>query len=375
MVPYRGRLALRIARLALSVLCSGWFLSAGVFEPLWAMVVLGAHLIYAIFAVIEMGYETPGRSAISFVADTAYFCVWAWLTPVAFEGVFAAAYLLVYTALLRDLRWLSCTAGLAVLIAMLLPAGGPGSLAWTVIALSGMAIGLAVYKNYIDQRHSTTLRHNVIIRSQAQSARETERQRIAADFHDGPLQNFIGFQIRLELIRRMLEKNYDSGVAELRNLQELCKGQVADLRSFVRSMRPPDEGMSLAASLSRMAESLQRDTGINATFTGEELHDPPEVEVSLEVLQIVREAFNNIQKHSGATHVGLSAHRRGRNVEISVEDNGSGFPFAGAFTLEELDATRLGPISIKRRVRMLNGELTLESRPGEGATLTFRVPF
>ncbi len=375
MVPYRGRLALRIARLAVSVLCSGWFLLAGGTVPVLAGVILGAHLIYAIFAVIEMGYETPGRAAISAIVDTAFFCVWTWVAPEGFQAVFAAAYLLVYTALLRDLKQLAITAGVVTLLALFLSPAGPGSLAWTVVALAGVAVGMTVYKSYIDQRHSTTLRHNVIIRSQAQSAREAERQRIAADFHDGPLQNFIAFQMRLELIRRMLERNYESGVEELRNLQELCKTQVADLRSFVRSMRPPDEGMSLAASLVRMAESLQKDTGINTTFAGEELHDPPEVEVSLEVLQIVREAFHNIQKHSGATQVGLSAYRRGRNVEITVEDNGAGFPFAGAFTLEELDATRLGPISIKRRVKMLNGDLSLESRPGEGAKLTFRVPF
>lgn len=359
----------------MSVLTTGWCLGVGDWPPVWALAILGAHLLYSIFSVIEMGYETPGRSAIATFVDAAFFCVWTWLAPGGFQPALAAGYLLVSTGLLQDLVRLCITGAVAFLIAIVLAPGGPGPLVGTVVALSGVAIGLTVYKNYIDQRHSTTLRHNVIIRSQAQNAREAERQRIAADFHDGPLQNFIGFQMRLELIRRMLEKDYESGVNELRSLQELCKSQVADLRSFVRSMRPPDEGMSLAASLARMADSLRRDTGITATFTGEELQDPPEVEVSLEVLQIVREAFNNIQKHSGATRVGLSAHRRGRNVEIVVEDNGAGFPFAGAFTLEELEAVRLGPISIKRRVKMLNGEMALESRPGEGAKLTFRVPF
>jgi two-component system sensor histidine kinase DegS len=222
---------------------------------------------------------------------------------------------------------------------------------------------------------STTLRHNVIIRSQAQTAREAERQRIAADFHDGPLQNFVGFQLRLEIIRRQLERNVDTAREELLQLQELCKSQVTDLRQFVRSMRPPDEGMSLAASLARVADGLQRDTGITCTFTGEELQDPPEVDVALEILQIVREAFNNIQKHSGATRVALSAHRRGRAVEIVIDDNGGGFPFAGAFNLEELESARLGPISIKRRIKMMAGELSIESRPGEGAKLTLRVPF
>jgi signal transduction histidine kinase len=219
-----------------------------------------------------------------------------------------------------------------------------------------------------------TLRHNVIIRSQAQGEREAERQRIAADFHDGPLQSFISFQMRLEIIRKLMSRDPEAAAEELRQLQDLCKAQVADLRSFVRSMRPVDEGMGLAASLSRMAELFQRDTGIAAAFAAEELPDPPETEVSLELLQIVREALNNVQKHSGATRVAMTAARRERALEIVVEDNGGGFPFTGSFQLDELEVLRLGPTSIKRRVRMLEGEMSLESRPGQGSKMQIRVP-
>jgi signal transduction histidine kinase len=57
-----------------------------------------------------------------------------------------------------------------------------------------------------------------------------------------------------------------------------------------------------------------------------------------------------------------------------VDDDGSGFNFSGSFTLDELDLLRLGPQSIKRRVRSLGGDLTIESRPGHGASLKFRFP-
>jgi two-component system sensor histidine kinase DegS len=233
---------------------------------------------------------------------------------------------------------------------------------------------VAFYKRYLDERISSTLRHNVVIRSQAQTAREAERQRIAADFHDGPMQSFISFQMRLEIVRKLLARDVEAAAEEVRQLQDLCRTQVADLRSFVRSMRPADEGMSLTASLSRLAELFQRDTGITATFSSADIPDPGETEVSLEVLQIVRETLNNIQKHSGATRVAISAARQGARLEIVVEDNGSGFPFAGDFTLEELELLRLGPVSVKRRVRMLGGELAIQSRPGEGAKLEIRVP-
>ena len=70
----------------------------------------------------------------------------------------------------------------------------------------------------------------------------------------------------------------------------------------------------------------------------------------------------------------LSVGVRDRRLEIRAEDNGGGFPFSGTFTLDELELLRLGPVSIKRRVRMLGGELQLESRPGHGASLQIRIP-
>ena len=139
-------------------------------------------------------------------------------------------------------------------------------------------------------------------------------------------------------------------------------------------MRPADEGVTLSASLSRMAEQFQRDTGISTTFSSTEFHDPAATEVSLELLQIVRETLNNVHKHSGASRVAISVGKRGEKLEVKAEDNGGGYAFSGAFNLDELEMLRMGPVSIKRRVRMLGGELQLESRPGQGSSLEIRVP-
>jgi signal transduction histidine kinase len=62
------------------------------------------------------------------------------------------------------------------------------------------------------------------------------------------------------------------------------------------------------------------------------------------------------------------------HVSLQIEDDGTGFHFAGAFGLEELELLRIGPASIQRRVKSLNGELTVESRPGKGSSLRVRVP-
>jgi len=88
----------------------------------------------------------------------------------------------------------------------------------------------------------------------------------------------------------------------------------------------------------------------------------------------LREALHNVQKHAGASRVAVAMEKTERGLEISVDDNGRGFAFVGAFTLEELELLRLGPASLKRRARSLNAEMLLESRPGRGAGLQFRVP-
>ena len=74
-----------------------------------------------------------------------------------------------------------------------------------------MALAFSLYKRYLERRMSNTLRYNMIIRSQAEGAREAERERIAADFHDGPLQSFISFQMRLEIVRKLFGRDIDCG--------------------------------------------------------------------------------------------------------------------------------------------------------------------
>jgi signal transduction histidine kinase len=383
MVPYRGRLALRIARVALALACLAWYWHAADERFASVLAVLAAYTVYAIGALFELKFDSPVRGEIALAADTAFFGFWMWLIaagwlawPAAgWLAVLACGYVLASAAVLHDLVRVLIVSGVVALFAVIFAPHGEMSLLWVALGTGGAAGSSAFLKRYLDRRLSQTLRHNVIIRSQAQGAREAERQRIAADFHDGPLQSFISFQMRLEIIRKLLGRDLDAAREELAQLQELCKSQVGELRGFVRSMRPPDDGVSLPASLSRMVDQFQRDTGIHASFTSQsDIHDPAETEVSLELLQIIRETMHNIQKHSGATRVALSMAMRDHKIEIRAEDNGSGFPFSGSFTLDELELLRLGPASIKRRVRMLNGELQLDSRPGQGASLEIRIP-
>jgi len=209
----------------------------------------------------------------------------------------------------------------------------------------------------------------------AEKARELERVRIASDFHDGPLQSFISLQMRLEILRKLMDRDLSAGMADLKQLQALAQTQVRDLRTFLHSMRPVDvDGADLVATARRAAESFQKESGIPVTFLGASSPVGLPAEMTQEVLQMVREALHNVQKHAGATRVALAMEKTDRGLEISVDDNGHGFGFAGSYSLEELELLRLGPASLKRRARSLNADLLLESRPGRGSGIKFRIP-
>ena len=148
-----------------------------------------------------------------------------------------------------------------------------------------------------------------------------------------------------------------------------------DLRTFLHSMRPVDvDGANLVATARRAAESFQKESGIPVTFLGTNSPLGLPQEMTSEVLQMMREALHNVQKHAGATRVAVAMEKTDRGLEISIDDNGHGFGFAGTYSLEELELLRLGPASLKRRARSLNADLVLESRPGRGTSIKVGIP-
>ena len=245
----------------------------------------------------------------------------------------------------------------------------------TTVVAGSLAYGFSVYKKQLESRMQALRRAATETREEARRAREAERQRIASDFHDGPLQSFISLQMRIEILRKLMERDVLAGMQDLRELQDLAQQQVKELRAFVRSMRPMDmEGSNLFASARRVCENFQKESGIPVTFVGGDGALKLPEETASEVIQMVREALHNVLKHAGATRVAVSVERAAKVLEVSLDDNGQGFLFSGVYTLDELELLRLGPASLKRRARALNSEMTLESRPGRGAGIKLRIP-
>lgn len=375
MLPHSWRRFLAIVRLILAVSCLTIQLMAFNYALTDTVAIFAAYIVYSAAAVLWRGLEDSRFSMFALAIDFLLFLLAAdapvsygqWITAVFYS------YLLISAVVLHNWRK-ALGAGIACLVGVYLTAALHGTILFPVLIAGGIvACAVSIERDHLQERLSQLSRQSVLYRYDAERAREAERQRIAADFHDGPLQSFISFHMRLELIRKLLLRDKNAATDELMQLQDICKTQVNDLRTFVRSMRPIDVGGSLNATLRRLVEQFQKDSGIAATFISNEFLEPAEPEISLELLQIVREALYNIQKHSKATRVAVTVHKTDRSLEITVEDNGSGFAFSGKYSLGELETMRLGPNSIKRRVRTLGAEMLLDSKPGQGAGLSIRL--
>jgi signal transduction histidine kinase len=220
------------------------------------------------------------------------------------------------------------------------------------------------------------LRHLLRLKRTEFEAYGFEGERIAHDLHDGPLQSMISFEMRLEVIRRLIHRNPDAAAEELGALQQFSRKLVAEMRTFVHRMRPIEtDSSSLMAATRRLVEAFQKESGIAVTFMNGQTGDLPlSPKTSTEVLQVAREALNNINKHAQATHVLFSVEQKSGRLYIAVHDNGRGFRFGGRYSLEELELMRIGPQSIKQRVRAMGGDLSLESQPGQGANVRVSVP-
>lgn len=381
MLPYRWRVSIAVCRIALGIGCLALYVGSARAPVTWPLLPLFLYAGYA-FHMLRQSMETGGAPLLALSIDTAAFAIWfAGTALMGFGGALwlalnATIYVFLLSSSILTQGWPKVAAVAAVSMALffLVPSRTGGVLQPAGFWMSAIAAVWVLHRYYLDSRLARASRHSVMYRFEAQQAREEERQRIAADFHDGPLQSFIGLQMRLEIVRKLLERDASAAGEELRQVQELCKSQVSELRAFVRSMRPTEmDGASLGASISRMVEHFQKDTGIAASFLSSEYLEPTETQVSLEVIQIVREALNNVQKHSHATRVAVTMEKRGDYLEIRIDDNGGGFPFSGSYTLDELELLRLGPVSIRRRVRALGGDMQVESKPGQGAGLRVRV--
>jgi two-component system, NarL family, sensor histidine kinase UhpB len=200
--------------------------------------------------------------------------------------------------------------------------------------------------------------------SAALAAQEEERARVARDLHDEVNQSLTGLLLRLEAAREAAPPALEPEIAETKALANQAMRELLDL---ARRLRPTAlDDLGLAAAIAGLVERLGEGE-VEATIEVEGDFSGLGDDAQLVVYRVAQEALANASRHSGAEHVGVTLRRGPADVELAVVDDGRGFAF------DEADRG-LGIGGMRERALLVDGRLTLESRPGAGTTVRLTIP-
>lgn len=197
-----------------------------------------------------------------------------------------------------------------------------------------------------------------------QEGEEKERKRLAEELHDGIGAKLSGLKMNLEYLRSKLEtQSYDELFSRLVN--EMGE-TINEVRELSHNLKPAFiSAQHLKQALSGVVEKLNINSAINCHIEVRIVQDPP-IEIKLSVYRIVTEALNNIYKHSKASTAFIQVMEEEGNLQVLIEDNGTGFD---ANTLQSGN----GLYNIQSRVEALNGKSSIDSS-SKGTTIIIDIP-
>ncbi|HYG23903.1 MAG TPA: ATP-binding protein [Verrucomicrobiae bacterium] len=253
---------------------------------------------------------------------------------------------------------------------------------WTVqralTVVGGMAFVLAAASVWITQLHRKVEERTAQLaseihkreRTEKQRALEEERSRIARDLHDdlGAALTQIRFLSAIE----SRDVAVPSGTrSRLEQVSEKSRQLVASLDEIVWAINPANDSLAnLASYLCHVAVELFATTPIRCRLDVEESLPPLSLttEVRHNVYLAVREALNNVAKHSKATEAWFKLRCRDNVLEISVEDNGQGIQGLAAVDAGE------GLRNMRQRMESAGGHFACESRENSGTVCRMSLP-
>jgi two-component system sensor histidine kinase DegS len=163
--------------------------------------------------------------------------------------------------------------------------------------------------------------------------------------------------------------------AEISDLKRQVRLSLEEVRKMIFNLRPMAlDDLGFIPALRKFAQDFEEKYKIRTRFelTGKELRLPSEMEAG--IYRIVQEAFTNIHKHANASFVLLDVTIQPGELQIIIEDNGTGFSTKDLERDSAAEGERLGIVGMQERVELLEGEIRIESRPGEGTRIKIRVP-
>lgn len=249
---------------------------------------------------------------------------------------------------------------------------------WIVIGITGilwLAVAIVTYTHIVKLQKSSDVQYENAVRASEELERlserlfhvqEVERRRIASDLHDDFGQRMAS------LILEMGHTAADAGVPPV--LRGALEAMVERLRTLSRDLQAMSRGLhsavldkiGLEAAIGSECDTLGRH-GIEVTFEAANVPRKLPENIALTMYRVFQEAAQNALKHSGTDRLHVSLETKGDELLLRVRDYGRGFDAPAA-------KSGLGMISMRERLRIAGGVLSISAAPGGGALVEARVP-
>ena len=199
-----------------------------------------------------------------------------------------------------------------------------------------------------------------------------ERERIAAELHDG-LAQVLGYVITKSQATRQLLQKMIAANDYLVELENVAQEVYTDTREAILGLRTAIAGDgSMVSALREYAVRFSQMHNIKTELTVSDHRIPslsPQIE--LQAIRIVQEALSNVRKHAKATRATVKVAAGEDEVTITVQDDGKGFDVDKN---GKGDWTKFGLRNMKERADSIHGSLFVESRPEKGTKVTLSIP-
>jgi signal transduction histidine kinase len=194
-------------------------------------------------------------------------------------------------------------------------------------------------------------------------AQDEERRKLERNLHDGAQQQLVALSVKLRLAEGLVDRDSEKTKSMLADLHTETTQAIEDLRNLARGIYPPllaDKG--LVAALEAQARKGSIATSVEAENVS---RYPQQVEAAVYFCAL--EALNNVAKYSGADNAEVRLAQTNGDLTFEVSDDGAGF-----------DSTKTsygtGLRGMADRVEAIGGVLEIRSAPGEGTSVTGRIP-
>ena len=202
------------------------------------------------------------------------------------------------------------------------------------------------------------------------NAEDEERKRISRELHDDLSQKLalLAFNIGGLLVEHA--PSAEKINEQLRNLQVHVNQLADDVRQISHQLHPSIlDDLGLVPALTELCEEFSAREGIEVAFESESVPHVLPVDLASCLYRVSQEALHNIWKHARASQARLKLSASGDGIHLCIHDNGVGFDSEAG-----LSRPGLGIVSMKERISLVQGDLSIDSRPGQGTEVKVFVP-